>query len=155
MGLDRLRESAIFFSLRCIYILSILLRIIEQFLVAGAWDTIRYLQVVILNDEGAPREVEVRLTVVDSFTKLFSDWVDDEKYFFFVSFEIFRLLFRENQVLAVSYFSNFGDKKDYCDCKRNFEISSDHHEHTNVHVVEISWLRQSHLDQIHGDQGKN
>ena len=75
-------------------------------------DTVGYLQIVVLDDEGAPSEVEVGLTVVDSFAKLFSDRVDDKQYLFFIGGELLRLLLWIYEVLIVLHLPYFHYKLD-------------------------------------------
>jgi hypothetical protein len=78
------------------------------------------LKVIILNDKRAPSKVEVRLTVLNSFSELFSDVRDDGKNFLFVGFEFLNEYLRVHNRLLVPDLSNFENELDECNGERKF-----------------------------------
>ena len=75
------------------------------------------MKVVILNDEGAPGKVEVRLTVVDSLAELLPNRVDDEQDLLLVRVELLRLLPRQDSILAESNFIYLYYEHHNCNCQ--------------------------------------
>jgi hypothetical protein len=115
--LDGLGEPPVLLLLALLVeFLGVLLRVVQQLVVVVfGGNAVGYLQVVILDDEAAPGEVEVRLTIEDPLAELLPDRVDDEEHLLLVGLEVLVLPLGEDEVLAHSDLLHLNDEHNDCD----------------------------------------
>jgi hypothetical protein len=111
MTLDSLREPS---ALLVVLFNSACWRAVEEFVVTR--NTVGDLKIIILDDEGAPSEIKVRLTVMDSLTKLLTNATDDMKHFLLVSLELLVVLWMNCHLLS-SNLLHLYNKLEHSNCK--------------------------------------
>jgi hypothetical protein len=108
-------------------------RALEKLRVTG--DAVRDLQVIILNHEGAPSEVEVWLTDIDSLSELLANASENEEHLLFVCFELLFVFDWMNKQLLLPHLFHFEYELDEGNRYWNFEEASTHHQNTDVKIV--------------------